>query len=1083
MKTTNVQKFAKIVISAITALLFLSLNSALYPQAPDFLWVRQAGGTSDDSGFDIAIDNLNNSIVTGSFLGTVTFGATTLTSAGLSDIFVVKYDPNGNVLWAKQAGGVAQHDFGEAVATDKSGNGIVTGFFGGTAIFGMTALRSVGGWDIFVSKYDANGSLLWVKQAGGAIQDQGLDIATDALGNSFITGTFDGTASFGTFTLISAGGQGDIFNAKFDPNGNVIWAKRAGGVEYDVGQGIATDGSGNSIVTGYFRGRATFGTTTLISAGLWDIFIAKYDANGNLVWVKQAGGTGYEEGTSIATDGSNNIIVTGGFQGTVTFGTTILTSSGLMEMFIVKYDANGNILWAKQAGGVGEAEGQGIATDGFGNSIVTGYFSGTAAVGTIKLASTGERDIFIVKYNKNGDVIWAKQAGGAGYDYGRAIATEAAASSMVIGTFQYTSSFDATMLTSIGASDIFIAKLNPDYLLKKQLTDGSYEIFQVDKHAWQFGNTVDNMWPFWHLTCFGEDVIRCKKRRRCEDVFPSWDLFANVFGANQVYFDQNGKQIRKPSAVEKWDKIKSCWDGSCFGFAVSSFLAFDNKTAFLQAFPNISDFNNLHELMLNKERREVINQLWIYQFGKTQQDHTNANKNKMPNQTLSELKQMLLGEKRDDRFLAFLNQNGSGGHVLNPYKIERDQSNPNLEYIYVYDSNIPTRSDLKVAINTTTNTWDYPSPSTQNWGGSRGFFLMDPVSNYLSKPVLPKSIPPREGWFSKAFNATEYVEFYNSLVASIVIINQQGKTIGYRDSVAFNNFEDGVPIIPITGSFHPPIGYFIPNGQYSIRIQNFADSSAYFSILTDSLIYSYNRIDADSTQTDNLTYRNGLAIKNHDNQIKTAKLEIILIGVDNEKVFEVQKCALSQNDSLRFDVANRRDMNIFNFGSEKNYALKIRSVSTKNDIIFEHRNIKLSSTASQIISPNWDNLANQPVLIFIDENLDGMIDDTLKVDNQFTSVKDFNQGLEIPTDYFLEQNYPNPFNPVTQIRFGLPKPSEVKIEAYNSFGQRVAVILNSKRLAGYHVVQFDGSGLASGIYFCRLQADKFIQVRKMILLR
>jgi hypothetical protein len=369
------------------------------------------------------------------------------------------------------------------------------------------------------------------------------------------------------------------------------------------------------------------------------------------------------------------------------------------------------------------------------------------------------------------------------------------------------------------------------------------------------------------------------------------------------------------------------------------------------------------------------------------------------------------------------------------------------------------------------------------WGGRERLFLMDPVSNYLSTPVLPKSIPPREKWFSKIFNMATHIEFFNSPNAAIVITDQDGNTIGYSDSVAFNNFDDGIPIIPITGNFHSPIGYFVPNSQYTIQIQNFTDSSTYFSAFTDSLIYSYKRADVHFTQTDNLVYGDGLAIKNKDSQTKTANLEVIVGEADNEKVFEVEECELSQNDSLSFDAVNRQNMNIFNFGSEKNYDLKIRLVSANNDIIFDHRNIVLSSNSSQVISPNWNNLANQPVLILIDENLDGVIDDTIKVENQFTGVKDGNQGIEIPIDYFLDQNYPNPFNPVTQIRFGLPKSSEVKIEVYNSFGQRVAVLLNTKKLAGYHVVQFDGSGLASGIYFYRLHADRFSKVKKMILLR
>jgi len=271
--------------------------------------------------------------------------------------------------------------------------GIVTGTFRGTATFGDTTLTSVGSGDMFIAKYDGDGNFLWVEQAGGTGSDGGRAIATDGSGNSIVTGHFTGTATFGDTTLTSAG-SGEIFIAKYDGDGNFLWVEQAGGTfEGRLGHGIATDSSGNSIVTGHFRSTATFGDTTLTSAGSVDIFIAKYDGDGNFLWVEQAGGTGFDGGGAIATDGSGNSIVTGGFSGTATFGDTTLTSVGSGDMFIAKYDGDGNFLWVEQAGGFGG----GIATDGSGNSIVTGGFSGTATFGDSTLTSVGSGDIFIAK--------------------------------------------------------------------------------------------------------------------------------------------------------------------------------------------------------------------------------------------------------------------------------------------------------------------------------------------------------------------------------------------------------------------------------------------------------------------------------------------------------------------------------------------------------------------------------------------------------------------------------------------------------------------------------------------------------------
>ena len=205
-----------------------------------------------------------------------------------------------------------------------------------------------------------------------------------------------GTATFGNTTLTNSGGP-DIFIAKYDENGNFIWVEQAGGTDSQVGQGIAVDGSGNSLVTGWFMGTATFGDTTLTNLGGSDIFVAKYDENGNFIWAVQAGGINEEWGNGIAVDVSANILVTGSFLGSATFGDTTLTSLGGSDIFVAKYDENGNFLWAEQAGGINNDSGYDIAVDVSGNSLVTGSFEGSAAFGNITLTSAGGADIFVAK--------------------------------------------------------------------------------------------------------------------------------------------------------------------------------------------------------------------------------------------------------------------------------------------------------------------------------------------------------------------------------------------------------------------------------------------------------------------------------------------------------------------------------------------------------------------------------------------------------------------------------------------------------------------------------------------------------------
>ena len=234
-----------------------------------------------------------------------------------------------------------------------------------------------------------------------------------------MTGFFRGSATFGpgevNETTLTSPGSFDIFVAKYDASGDLVWAKRAGGTSNDQGRGIAVDGSGNSFVTGSFQDPATFGPgetneTTLTSAGGSDIFVAKYDASGDLVWAKRAGGTSFESGRGIAVDGSGTSYVTGFFDVSATFGPgetneTTLASAGSVDIYVAKYDASGDLVWAKRAGGpdpFGDS-GRGIAVDGSGNSYVTGFFYGLATFGPVEtnettLTSAGSADIFVAKY-------------------------------------------------------------------------------------------------------------------------------------------------------------------------------------------------------------------------------------------------------------------------------------------------------------------------------------------------------------------------------------------------------------------------------------------------------------------------------------------------------------------------------------------------------------------------------------------------------------------------------------------------------------------------------------------------------------
>ncbi|MDB6123035.1 MAG: hypothetical protein JWQ71_2028, partial [Pedosphaera sp.] len=330
--------------------------------------------------------------------------------------------------------------------------------------FGATVLSSSGAADIFLTKYDSAGNVVWAKKAGGTADDFGNAIAMDVSGNVYITGYFLSTNANFSGTILTNLGSADIFVAKYNSAGTLLWAKLAGGNGYDAGNGIAVDSAGNSYVTGFFYSTsANFGNITLTNNGQNNIFVAKYDSAGNVLWAKQAGGTSFDMGFAIAADAAGNSYITGNFfSPTAAFGGGItLTNTGENDVFVAKYDPSGNPLWARQVKGASDDFGYGIVVDAAGNSYVNGTFQSaiaTFATG-ITLTNGGYNDIFIAKYNSVGTALWAKKAGGSSDEYAYAMAIDANTNLYLTGNFYSTNAnFGGITLTNTGGHEIFLAR-------------------------------------------------------------------------------------------------------------------------------------------------------------------------------------------------------------------------------------------------------------------------------------------------------------------------------------------------------------------------------------------------------------------------------------------------------------------------------------------------------------------------------------------------------------------------------------------------------------------------------------------------
>lgn len=392
-------------------------------------WVVPTGKRSANLGQAIAIDSSGNIYVTGYFQGTKDFGSISITSSdSINNMFLTKYHPDGSVEWTKHAsGGLAQSSngtYGTGVAVDKFGSVFVVGTFGDKIDFdgNIVTSTSSGAWDIFVAKYNSDGTLEWAKSPGDTGTGEANAVAVDSLGNVYVTGVFADKKVFGGVTLSSkTSGAWDIFIAKYLPDGSVAWAKSAGGNGNDHSASITIDKKDNVYLTGNIKDGGDFSGVTVTTAGGWDAFVAKYHTDGNLEWVKLGGGSNHESGTGISVDVSGNIYVTGLSSGQSNFGGISLTCTG---MFIASYQQDGNINWVKTPGGISNIWGYGITTDHLANIYLTGYFEGTKIFDTISITSVGNVDLFVTKYHSDGAVEWVKRAGGYGIDEGYAVACD-----------------------------------------------------------------------------------------------------------------------------------------------------------------------------------------------------------------------------------------------------------------------------------------------------------------------------------------------------------------------------------------------------------------------------------------------------------------------------------------------------------------------------------------------------------------------------------------------------------------------------------------------------------------------------------
>lgn len=352
------------------------------------VWAVKAGGPGSDRGISVACDATGDIYVTGYYYGTAQFGTFTLNSVNSTqDIFIAKLSSTGTFLWVKSAGGpIAESPY--AIAVDNLNNVIVTGEFQGAATFGTQTLTSATNpytnnpsFDVFTCKYDGNGNFAWAKQGAAHLDDRGIDVGTDASGNIFVCGQFSDTITFGITHLNTI--QNAVFIIKYDANGQEQWFVKAGAIS-SIAYGLAVDNNNDVYVTGDYTGNIIFFGTpnnTLNGAFSNRIFLVKYSNSGNYLWGKEDASSSYVSSKDVALDANNNPCIFGEFDckmddySILAGGTGMFNSIGFHDLFITQYDKTGNRLWARNFGGAYNDYAHGIVFTNNSTPYVCGSFN------------------------------------------------------------------------------------------------------------------------------------------------------------------------------------------------------------------------------------------------------------------------------------------------------------------------------------------------------------------------------------------------------------------------------------------------------------------------------------------------------------------------------------------------------------------------------------------------------------------------------------------------------------------------------------------------------------------------------------
>lgn len=437
----------KIILLLALVLLFSctkEANSAVDEENPflgEKMWSKTVGGSDFEEIHGVIATQDGGFVVVGDTKSSN--GDITDKRYALEDIWLSKYDADGTMIWSKTYGGT-KDDLGYSVVENPDGTLVVAGY---SKSSDGEVSSNLGMHDFFIFKTDTQGNLIWSKSNGFMSHDHAHKIITTSDGGYFVVGYVD-YAGLGKSSRGVLHGVGEFYGQKLDANGNIVWDNYFGGTQNDRAFDVVEANDGGFVLVGYSESN-DFDADD--NKGSYDYWVVKVDAVGSLVWKKSYGGSELDQAYGIAKNTNNTYIITGTSNST---DGAISSNKGANDVWIISIDDNGALLWEKSYGGSGFDTSNSIRRIANGNFLIAGH---TRSIDGEITENKGENDFWAFTISPTGKMLWQKTFGGSNFDFGYD-ATELKDKGFVIVGQTQSNDLDATL--NKGLSDLLIIKVH-----------------------------------------------------------------------------------------------------------------------------------------------------------------------------------------------------------------------------------------------------------------------------------------------------------------------------------------------------------------------------------------------------------------------------------------------------------------------------------------------------------------------------------------------------------------------------------------------------------------------------------------------